>query len=462
MSNHGDLLIIGAGPAGLSAACAARACGLDVVVVDDQPAPGGQLLRNIETPMAKALLDNSEYVAGMQLLEDFYKSGARYFPETTVWGCEPRSILCSIGDKATTITTARLATASGAMERPVPFPGWTLPGVMGAGGADILLRSGGSLPVTHDAPVILAGNGPLLLLLAQHLLEAGVPVAAWLDTGNWPKRLLGAGMLPAGILDRAYLAKGLGLGMGVLKSKIKILSGVTNIQAIGTDRLEAVRWQAGGKTHELPAGLLLRHEGVIPRTHILTSMKARHYWDNVQRCWCPVTGENGETSLAGVYMAGDGAFAHGGDAARLKGTLTGIAVAHSLGVLSREEAVCRSAPIRKKLRTMCAARAFLRYVFAPNPAIYSLPDETLVCRCECVTAGAIRKAVADGYHEVNAIKRVTRCGMGSCQGRMCGPGLAEIAAAAQGRSPADVGVLNIRQPLRPVVLQKYCEAALPG
>ena len=103
-----------------------------------------------------------------------------------------------------------------------------------------------------------------------------------------------------------------------------------------------------------------------------------------------------------------------------------------------------------------AARGFLRYVFAPDPKIFDVPDETLVCRCECVSAGAIRKAVAEGFLEVNEVKRVTRCGMGQCQGRMCGPALAEITARAQGARPDTVG-----SPFRPVKLETYCNLHAP-
>ncbi len=111
---------------------------------------------------------------------------------------------------------------------------------------------------------------------------------------------------------------------------------------------------------------------------------------------------------------------------------------------------------------MRVARGFLRYVFAPNPAIFNVPDETLVCRCECVTAGDIRKAVAEGFRDVNEVKRFTRCGMGQCQGRMCGPALAEITAAAQSKAPDAVGCLQVRQPFRPVSLENYCNLNLPG
>lgn len=421
MDRNMDLIVIGAGPAGLSAACAARACGLDVTLVDEQAAPGGQLFRNIETPMAQALLDPKERSAGLGLVKRFRESGATYYPGTTVWGLEPHRVSCTMNGKAEELAASHIIVAPGGMERPVPFPGWTLPGVMGAGGADILLRSGGTLSADKNAPVVLAGNGPLLLLLAGHLLEAGVPIAAWLDTGWWSRRIMAGALMPAGVLDMPYVAKGMKMALRVLKGKVPIIRNVTNIRAVGSDHLEKVVYDAGGKTHEINASTLLRHEGIIPRTHILNSLNAKHAWDGVQRYWHPVVDENGRTSVDGISIAGDGTYVHGGDASMLKGAIAGVEIARRLGVISDAEAAYRSGPARRQLRAMRIARGFLRYVFAPNPAIFNVPDETLVCRCECVTAGDIRKAVAEGFRDVNEVKRFTRCGMGQCQGRMCGP-----------------------------------------
>ncbi|WP_136805799.1 NAD(P)/FAD-dependent oxidoreductase [Desulfosediminicola flagellatus] len=452
-----DLLVVGAGPAGLAAACAARSCGLEVTVVDEQAAPGGQLFRNIETPLGQSMLEPKEREQGMNLAADFRKSGVKYYPGTTVWGLEPRKVSCNINGKPVILKPSTTVIAPGAMERPVPFPGWTLPGVLGAGAGDIILRSGGTLTENPDDPVVLAGNGPLLLLLACHLIHSGVKVAAWLDTGYWSRRLMAAPLMPASLLDSPYLGKGLGMALQIVKGKIPIVSGVKNIRAVGKDRLEKVVYEVLGKQKELYTGTLMRHEGVIPRTHILNSMKVEHAWDSVQRYWYPVVSECGATSIDGIYLAGDAGYVHGGDASILKGRLSGIDAARSLGVISDSEARFRSAEPLAVLRRMRIARGFLRYVFAPNPGIFDVSDDTMVCRCECVTAGDIRRAVREGHTDVNEVKLYTRCGMGQCQGRMCGPALAEITAAEVSRSPKKVGTLKIQQPFRPVALRSYCD-----
>lgn len=461
MDKHTDVIVVGAGPAGLAAACAARACGLETTLLDEQAAPGGQLLRNVESPLAQTLMDPRERKAGLRLVEDFRRSGATYHPGAVVWGMEPHCVSCTIDNVPQRLTAACIILAAGGMERPTPFPGWTLPGVMGAGGADILLRSGGSLTADANAPIVLAGNGPLLLLLAGHLLDSGANVAAWLDTGRLSQRLLSGAVMPAALLDLPYLAKGLRMALRALRSRIPIIRDARDIRALGTKRLEQVSYVHKGETRHIPAAVLLRHEGIIPRTQICNALGARLRWDGLQRCWFPDLDADGLTSVDGLYVAGDGAYVHGGDASRLKGEVAGIAAARRLGVISGAEARRRSSGARRKLAVLRAARAFLRHVFAPDPRIFHVPDETLICRCECVSAGEIRKAAAEGYHEANEIKRMTRCGMGQCQGRMCGPALAEIAAAARGVSPEAVGCLHMRSPFRPVRLETYCRLNAP-
>lgn len=457
MKKQTDLLVVGAGPAGLAAACAARSCGLEVALLDEQAAPGGQLFRNIETSLGQSMLDPKERKQGMELAVAFRNSGAKFYPETIVWGIEPRKVSCRMHGKSAIFEASTIIISPGAMERPVPFPGWTLPGVIGAGGGDILLRSGGTLSANPEEPIVLAGNGPLLLLLACHLIESGANIAAWLDTGNWSRRIMAAPLMPASLLDSPYLKKGIDMALKVVKGKIPMISGVKNIRAVGQNHLEKVVYELRGKQREIVTGTLLRHEGVIPRTHILQSLNADHAWDSVQRYWYPVVSERGETSVDGIYLAGDAGYVHGGDASILKGTLSGIDAARRLGVVTEKEARYRSSKPLRQLRTMRIARGFLRYVFAPHPEIFNVPDETMVCRCECVTAGDIRKAVQEGHTDVNEVKLYTRCGMGQCQGRMCGPALAEITAAELSRSPKQAGTLNIQQPFRPVSLENYCD-----
>lgn len=469
MNSGSDVVVVGGGPAGLSAACAAYDCGLRVALVDEQGEPGGQLFRQVSRPPAPALYDAAERRAGLELVERFHAARIAYHARTVVWESGPHGVSCSAsgmptvagaGDAAATAFALRASSvilAPGGMERPVPFPGWTLPGVMSAGGADILLRSGGSLPVTADGPVVLAGNGPMLLLLACHLLHAGIPVVAWLDTGRLADRLGGLLTMPPALLDMPYMLKGLRMAWRIVRGRIPLISGVHDLRAVGDSRLRKVLFRTGATTRELNASVLVRHEGIIPRTHMPAAARVPQVWDDVQRYWRPHADMHGRTAVDGLYVTGDAGQVHGGEASCLKGTLTGIDAARRLGVLGSAEAERRAAPVLRRLRRLLAARAYLRRLFAPHPRIFRIPDDTVVCRCECVCAGHIRQAAAEHFCQMDEIKRATRCGMGACQGRMCGQAAAEIAAQALATPTPRVGVLHIRQPVRPVLLEDFCQ-----
>lgn len=457
MQRNVDCLIIGAGPAGMAAACAARECGLDVTVLDENASPGGQLFRLVQKPYADNYLDQKELERGLELVEKFEKSGAMYYPQTTVWGIEQGKAFVttpSFGGSPESFLGTCIIIAPGAMERPVPFLGWTLPGVMGAGAVEVLLRSGGTLP---DGPIVLAGNGPLLPLLASHLIDAGKKIEAWVDTGILAQRLTGIPSLPLSLLDIPYIKKGMSIGKKILKAGIKIIRNPKNLQAAGKDHVELVKFTADGKEFSIPVELLICHEGIIPRHQFSASLNISQKWNARQRYWMPETDINGRTAINNIWIAGDAAYIDGGEAAICKGELAGIDAALSIKVIDQGEADFRSHKAKSELQRLKTARKWIEGVFAPNPEVYNVPDETIICRCESVTAGQIRQAIAEGFTDVNEIKRVTRCGMGQCQGRMCGPALGEIAAKQLHQSPSEAGQLKFRQPLRPVTLADYCK-----
>ncbi|RLA16534.1 MAG: FAD/NAD(P)-binding oxidoreductase, partial [Gammaproteobacteria bacterium] len=195
MNNHYQLLIIGAGPAGLAAAVTASGKGVSCALLDEQPAPGGQIYRSVESVSEKhEEILGSEYSRGKQLALAFRQCDAEYFPDTKVWSLNQQKEVGVLHKGQSKIITAdQILVASGAMERPVPFPGWELPGVMQAGAGQILFKSAGVIP---SDGVVLAGSGPLLLLLAWQYLHAGVDIKALLDVTPLSNHLLALPKLP--------------------------------------------------------------------------------------------------------------------------------------------------------------------------------------------------------------------------------------------------------------------------
>ena len=448
-----DAVVVGAGPAGMSAAIGLRAHGLSVLVVDEQLAPGGQIWRAVEAvaPTPTGTLLGEEYRAGADLASRFRACDASYEPETKVWQIEPGwNVYMSCKGQAESVRTSHVILTLGAQERPAPFPGWTLPGVMTVGAAQILLKTSRQIPTE---PVWVVGCGPLPLLYMAQLLRAGGKIAGWLDTapsGGWRRALPWAGAALAGYAD---IFKGLRWLREIQASGAKRVRGVTAVRAFGHKRLQELEYtQANGRCTRVPASLLLSHEGVVPSIHMTQALGCAHEWNSQQACLAPVLDEWGQTDKPGVYVAGDGAGIGGAYAACARGELVALGDAEPAGRLSRTAAAAQAAPLRTKLKGLLRLRPMLDALYAPRASIASPTDDTIVCRCEELTAGEIRKAAAIGQPGLNQLKCYTRAGMGPCQGRQCGYTVAHIVAQAQSRKVADVGFFRIRPPLKPLTL----------
>ena len=459
MSRRVDLLIVGAGPAGMAAAVAARRHGVDVLVVDEQPSPGGQIWRNVEV-MARTSRGRqlgASYTEGATAVARFRASGAAYQPRTQVWQVEPgpgpsmaRAYLTRDG-AASLVQAHCLLLATGAQERPVPFPGWTLPGVMTVGAAQILLKTSGQIP---DAPVWIAGNGPLSLLYAVQLLAAGGRIAGFLST-TAPERRVAARrrIIGATLAAPGDIAKGLTWLATLRRAGVRITRDVSEIEALGDQALERLRYRSStGAEITVPASLLLVHEGIVPTIHPTLSLGCVHRWDAAQSSFAPTLDDWGETSQPDVFVAGDGAGIGGAAAASPRGEIAALKIAVRLGHLPEAQAASAVRPLRARLHRALAARPLLDALYGPNRAILVPPDHTMVCRCEEVTAAEVRAQVVYGRPGPNQVKAFTRAGMGPCQGRQCAYTVAHILAEAERRAVPDLGLYRARPPLKPITL----------
>jgi NADPH-dependent 2,4-dienoyl-CoA reductase/sulfur reductase-like enzyme len=453
MMREFDVAIVGAGPAGMSAAIRLRANGLSVLVVDEQAAPGGQIWRGVETMAATpagALLGD-EYRAGARLAAAFRQCGAVYEPHTQVWQIEPGwHVYMSCAGQAGVARAGQVLLATGAQERPAPFPGWTLPGVLTVGAAQILLKTSRQVPAQ---PVWIAGSGPLVLLYMAQLLRAGGRIAGWLDTapaGAWRRALP---FLPDALARAGEVRKGLDWLRAVRRAGVRRIRDVRSLRALGQGRLEHIEYTTGnGRTTRAPAHVLLAHEGVVPSIHMTRALECAHRWNEGQACMAPELDAWGQTSRQGLYVAGDGAGIGGANAACVRGELAALGMALQAGSMDAGRAKAESEPLRRDLAGMLRLRPMLDALYPPRPGIFSPADDTVVCRCEELTAGDVRKAGALGQPGPNQIKSFTRAGMGPCQGRQCGYTIAHILAQQQHRPVADVGFYRIRPPLKPLTL----------
>lgn len=455
MTRQFDVAVIGAGPAGLAAATEAAQSGLSVALLDEQPAPGGQIYRGIETASALRLkILGADYAEGRPLVETFRASGAEYMPGSLVWNVTTDKVVEFSRDGASSrIRADAIIAATGALERPSPLPGWTLPGVTTAGALQILLKASGI--VQEDA--VLAGSGPLLWLLASQMVDAGVPPRAIVETVPNGRLRQALPHLPKALWQRSYLFKGLSMVRKVRRTGVPIYKNAIGLVVEGATFATALNFTAGGKPHRIETRTIALHQGVVPNQQVTRLLRCDHAWDSSQHCFRPVTDAYGATSVDGVYVAGDGAGIGGAKSAALQGRLVAIGLAVRAGRGNGE----RRARLHSALAKDGSVRPFLETLYAPAPQILSPADDTLVCRCEEVTAGSIREAVRLGAPGPNQVKSFLRAGMGPCQGRVCGLAVSAIISEERGETPDDVGYYRIRPPLKPLLLSEIANFATP-
>ncbi|MBZ8134506.1 NAD(P)/FAD-dependent oxidoreductase [Afifella sp. IM 167] len=443
-----DVAIIGAGPAGMAAAIETARAGLSTIVLDEQPAPGGQIYRAIEASgPARTRILGPDYAAGRKLAEDFRASGAHYVAGATVWNIDSElSVDFSLPGGSKQIRAGSIVVATGAIERPTPMPGWTLPGVTTAGGLQILLKAQGL--VGDD--VVFVGSGPLFWLIAAQMVEAGVKPKAMVETVPRSRYLAALKHLPAALGAASYLRKGMAMIAAVRRAGVPIHTDAKEIRIDGSERVEGVSFTSGGREHQLATTSVALHQGVVPNQQVTRLLRCEHLWNESQHCFVPKLDEAFRTTVAGVYVAGDGAGIGGAKSAALRGRLVGLAIAEKAGKAGPEE----RRKVAEELAREAKIRPLLETLYAPSPEILSPADDTLVCRCEEVTAGAIRKAVDMGAPGPNQVKSFLRAGMGPCQGRMCGLAVTEIIAARRGEPVSAVDYYRIRPPLKPLALSE--------
>jgi thioredoxin reductase/bacterioferritin-associated ferredoxin len=452
-----DAVIVGAGPAGMGAALQMSQLGLHTLVIDEQTAPGGQIWRAVEVRSARpdGMKLGSAYLAGMDVARRFRASGIAYRPGAQFWHAEPlesggMQIFTTSGNCTEMVRAARLLLATGAQERPVPFPGWTLPGVVTVGGAQILLKTSGQVPCD---PIWIAGCGPLPLLYMTQLLDHGIKVAGFLDTAPRGNRRAARPHLMAALRVPDQLLKGASWLARLHGAGVRIVKDVEHVEARGSDRLEEVRYRTGtGSTGVVRTSTLLVHEGVVPAAHAAMALGCAHDWHEQQLCFTPRQDRWHETSVPGIHVAGDGAGIGGAEAAGLSGRIAAIGVALGQRRLSPSEAERLAKPLRAGLTKALAIRPFLDARFRPRQAVLTPADDVAICRCEGVTAAQVRAATRVGVSGPNQVKVFTRCGMGPCQARQCGATLINLIAAERACSPVEIGFLNIRPPLKPVTV----------
>jgi len=442
-------IVIGAGPAGVRAAATLAAAGLAAIVIDEAPVSGGQIYRRAPAGFTRPYraLYGFDAAKARRQHETFdgIKGSIDYRPDTLVWDLKHGALHCLTDGRSREVPYRDVILAPGARDRIIPFPGWTLPGIYTLGGAQIALKYQGC---AIGRRIVFMGTGPLLYLVAYQYAKAGGGVAAVLDTTPFAaQRRAVPGLLRGG----STFAKGLWYVAALRARGIVVANGIRPVAAEGKDAAVAAfayRDAAGGE-RRLACDAIAFGFGLSSETQLADLAEIPFAFDPVQQQFLPERDSTGRTPVRGIYLAGDGGGIAGADAAELAGERTALALLEDRG---HDVDKPRLAAIERTLRQSAGFRVALEAAF-PFPADLAadMSDETILCRCEGVTAGEFRReARALDADEINRAKAFSRCGMGRCQGRVCGPAGAVVLAAALKLPLERMGRLRGQPPVKPI------------
>jgi len=450
-----EILVVGAGPGGLSAAIAARRAGAQVVVLDERPLPGGQFFKQIAVDAAAAPAD-SQHQEGARLIEAARAAGVEIRNDVEIWGAfPPASLAATRGGTVSTFAPARLIVAAGAYERGVPFPGWTLPGVMTTGAAQTLWRSYRRLAGRR---MLVAGNGPLNFQVAAELAAGGAEIAAVVELAEMPAVRSLFALASMATASPRLVREGLEYRRRLQARGIPVLYGsaVTRAERTASGLTAHVaRLRARSATRAFSVDTVCLGYGFYPSNEILRALGCAHDYDAArdQLVTRVASDGTGKTTVPTVFALGDCTGLGGARMALAQGVLAGCAAAAELGyTIGRELSAERDGAQRDLARHRRFQAALWRLYAAPRLGLELATPDTVVCRCEEVGAGQIEAALDEGCPSIGELKRATRAGMGACQGRYCGPLLSTLMAERLGVQPDEALRFAPRAPLKPVAV----------
>jgi NADPH-dependent 2,4-dienoyl-CoA reductase/sulfur reductase-like enzyme len=445
------VIVVGAGPAGVRAAQTLAEAGLRPVVIDEGRRDGGQIYRRQPEGFTRTYRQlygtEADKAADLHRTFEALRPRIDYRPDTLAWNLTAGQLhVIADGARTSVLPFEALIVCSGATDRLLPVEGWQYAGCYSLGAAQIALKSQGC---AIGKRVVFMGTGPLLYLVASQYVKAGAQVAAVLDTSPASGRLKALSALAA---RPAVLWNGLALMAKLRIAHVPILAGVTPLAIDGSDAsgVSGVRVRdAGGREHAFDCDAVGLGYHLRAESQLADLAKCEFRFDPESRQWLPRIDEDGRSSVAGLYLAGDGVRILGADAAEAAGRLAALAALKDLGHAS---AAADMPALRSRLATMDRFRRGLLQAFPwPHRLVAELPDRAIICRCEGVSVGDVRRTVRElGASEMNRAKALCRVGMGRCQGRYCGDAAAELVAAAAGLPIEQVGRLRGQGPVKPL------------
>ena len=465
MTQRFQALIIGLGPAGMSAAVELVRKGIQVAVVDENPEPGGQIYR--QPPEDFVIEDQSflgvRYRVGQSIIRQFnqLKDKITIFSKTVAWGFfEGTTMALEHEGHIELVEFDKLILCEGAVERSIPFPGWTLPGIMTAGGLQKMIKNQRMLPGKR---FLLSGASPLQLSVAASLVKDGAEVVALCEATSIKDSLR---LLPEIIRQKGLLKEAVSYLFPVLKKSAPILRPYSVISAKGDNQVREAtvarldeNWAPiSGTERTFEVDTVALGYGFLPVARLARLCGCTQVYDSVLKSWKPKTDLFMQTSVENIYTAGDSSGVEGADLAEVEGRIAG---AHAAAELAKMPVAERDQRLKSLFRTREKIKAYsklLNQVFSPRSGLFTLTeDDTIVCRCERITASEVFAGIERGYRNINEIKRTRVC-MGPCQGRTCESIVTEL-MLQKGITIEEIGHMTIRPPITPMPVFMFEEYA---
>lgn len=475
MLNHGvidhnsfDLIIVGGGPAGMSAAVQAANLGLSVALVDERATLGGQIYKQLglgfrvkdEAKMGR------EYVAGRGMITEIEKQKIDVYLQTSAVSIEgTRIVIVHEGEKAQTLSGRRILLAPGAHDRPVAFPGWTLPGVITAGGAQTLVKTQRVVPGER---ILFAGSGPLALAFPAQLKKYGANVTMALEAGKAPGIAVMARLLLASRGNVRLLLDALKYRWLLMKHRVPLHYKRIIVEVGGRERVEYAiharvdkEWRPIPGTEErIAVDTVCIGYGFFPSIELFRLAGCQFSYDENLGGPTVVADSWGRTSNEEVFAAGDGTGVEGVYVAVAKGTLAALKIAEDLQYISSEQAIRMSKPSFRQLAAKRRLQRVLVRMFKVGKGIYELADkETIICRCENIRKQRIDDAIS-ATSDLSVVKAFTRAGMGLCQGRNCQRQIAALISNSHSMAISEVPLATPRFPVKPVPLGSIADEGI--
>jgi NADPH-dependent 2,4-dienoyl-CoA reductase/sulfur reductase-like enzyme len=459
-----EVAVVGAGPAGLSAAVEASGAGAEVVLIDQYLRPGGQYFRQLPPGFEGSRRPDwgDDEARGKMLLQNISSENVELLSDTTVFALYPdKTLALARQDSFFRLQAQQLILATGAYERPVPFPGWTLPGVFTAGAMQTLVKIQRVLPGRR---ILVAGSGPMLYLVAAMLLDAGADVVALAEAAQLRT---GWRQIPRLWRNWQPLLRGMEYLKQLRDAGVPVLTGHTILRAAGGDQVEeAVLVEVDAGWHPI-ASTEQRYDvdavcvsfGFLPSIELARLAGCDMIYEPGLGGFVPAHSEAMETSQSGIFVAGEVAGIGGAGIAMAQGQIAGIAAARQVGYADNG-ANQRLQAAQKELAGLEKFRAAMNDMFALRPGIWDLmKDDTMVCRCQEVTRAELQAAARESALTAREVKLRTWAGMGPCQGRFCEDVVLRIMAETKGVAIDEIPQPRTRPPVHTVPVRALAQEA---